>query len=497
MFPKDFLFGSSLSGFQFEMGAGDDVDDRSDWYLWARYPGNVITGRVSGDLPERGTGYWKNFKRIHDLAEASGMRCLRIGIEWSRIFPQPTTEVEVPVRREDGAVISVEVGEGALRELERLANGRAVERYREILADLRRRGFTVMANLNHFTLPLWLHDPIAVHRGEKTEAMGWASSRTVVEFAKYAAYVARALGDLVHLWSTMNEPMVVSQMGYLIANGEFPPSYFSPELFLRTLVNQAQAHARAYELLKGLTGNPVGIIYSFACVEPEGEGDGPAKEKADRFANWQFMDMVTRGVISGTERPDMKGKMDFIGINYYSRLVVSSLPDPVPLGEISLEWQVLPGYGFACREGEPSRAGRPTSDRGWEVYPEGLYKVIREVHARYPELELWVTENGIADERDSLRPYFLISHLYAVERAVGEGIPLKGYLHWSLVDNFEWAHGYRKRFGLVHVEFPAKAYIPRPSYFLFRELISRGSVEDFRPFLRHPYDLWQEEFARG
>lgn len=168
MFPKDFLFGASMCGFQVEMGyAKGDLDPNTDWFVWVREPENLINGVVSGHLPEYGVGYWYNFPTIHKLASDFGMNVLRTNIEWSRIFPRPTFDVKVRVEQTESTITSVQIDERALRELDELADKEAVEHYREIFSDMRKKGLKVFVNLVHFTLPIWLHDPIAVHKDKQ------------------------------------------------------------------------------------------------------------------------------------------------------------------------------------------------------------------------------------------------------------------------------------------------------------------------------------------
>jgi len=495
VFPKDFLFGFSMSGFQFEMGNGNDLDEKTDWYAWVHDLGNIVNGTVSGDLPEHGPGYWKNFVQIHDLAESAGTNVVRLGIEWSRIFPNPTFDVPAAISIDNGEdIVSVDLDESGLKKLEGLANIEALEHYRRIITDLKRRGITVIVDLSHFTLPIWIHDPIAVNRGEETDALGWVSIKTVVEFAKYAAFIAWQLNDHVDMWMTMNEPQIVSQLGYITTRAGFPPARFSYRMYVKSLLNQAQAHVRAYDVMKKFTTKPVGVIYSFTWIDAL-DGNSKAREEAEKFNNWEFMDMVTKGRVFNTYRADMEKRVDFIGVNYYTRTVVKSLETPFELDGYNVNWQTVPGYGYSAVPQSRAESGRPTSDMGWEIYPEGLYKILVALHKRY-DLPMIITENGIADHRDALRPYFLISHLYAIEKALEEGIPVTGYLHWSLVDNYEWAQGYRMRFGLVHVEFPTKTYTPRPSYYLYQKLISERTTKPFAKLLEYPYNLWRDELSQ-
>ena len=476
MFGRDFLFGASLSGFQFEMGMKGSEDPNTDWFVWVRDPLNISSGLVSGDLPEDGPAYWNLYEKDHEAMKELGMNAIRIGVEWSRIFPKSTEEVEVEVEMDGNDVKRVEVSERAIEELEKLANMEAVEHYRKIMKDAKDRGFFLIVNLNHFTLPIWIHDPIEVRKVgiENAKRSGWYSEKTVVEFAKFAAFCAKHFGDLVDAWSTMNEPHVVSSIGYILTTAGFPPAYPSFEAFFRTMVNQAQAHARAYDVLKK-TGKEVGLIYSFSPVYPKSEKDERAAEMANYIQNFWFMDSITfgkfgevPGFIEGKNREDMKGRFDFIGVNYYTRTVVES---GGPLG-----WRGVAGYGHACAPSSRSADGYPTSEFGWEVFPKGLYDALKMLHGRY-KMKMIVTENGIADSEDRLRPYFLVSHLYEVEKALEEGMPVFGYLHWSIIDNYEWAQGYSKRFGLFYVDFKTKERFPRPSAFVYSRIISDGTTK--------------------
>lgn len=459
MFSKEFLFGASLSGFQFEMGENKkDIDENTDWFVWVRDFENLINGNVSGDLPENGAGYMSNYPQIHQLAQDFCFNLLRIGIEWSRVFPDSTQNIQFG-------------SEDMLEKLDKIANREAVEKYRDIILDLKMRGFTVIVNLNHFTLPLWIHDPILVHKGRETEKIGWANENISIEFAKFAEYIAWKFNDIVDYWSSLNEPNIVSQLGYLNINAGFPPSYFSIDWFNKSLINQAKAHNLAYDVIKKHTNKPVGIIYSFSWIDVLKENK-EIFEKAMYFENWYFMDMV-------------KDKVDFIGVNYYTRKVVEEFI-PYNLGNLKITWQILPGYGYSCSEKGLSLDGRPASDFGWEIYPVGLYNILEAIFERY-EKPIIVTENGIADEEDKLRPQYLISHLYAVEKSINKGIKIFGYLHWSIIDNFEWAKGYSKRFGLVYTDFAKKAYIPKPSMYIYKEIIKERSTEKFISF--DPYNI--------
>jgi beta-galactosidase len=202
-----------------------NVDSGSDWYLWVHDKTNIQKGVVSGDLPENGVDYWNLYKKDHNLARRLGLNAYRIGIEWSRVFPKSTSAIEVDFAKAvDGSFAKIEVDDAALKRLDDAADKVAVSHYREIIEDLRNKGIKVFVCLNHFTLPLWIHNPITVrdtklHQGPK----GWVDPETIIEFTKYAAYMAWKLGDVVDEWATFNEPMVIPETGYLITQSGFPP----------------------------------------------------------------------------------------------------------------------------------------------------------------------------------------------------------------------------------------------------------------------------------
>ena len=175
MFPEGFLWGVSASGFQFEMGdpGGRYIDPLTDWFRWVHDEENIRKGVVSGDLPEHGINYWGLFREDHARAEALGLNAYRLNVEWSRVFPRPTYRVEIGVEEQNGLAVRLDISHDDVERLDELANHEAVKHYREVIEDLRARGFKVILNLVHFTLPLWLHDPIRAHRSRlRAEPLG-------------------------------------------------------------------------------------------------------------------------------------------------------------------------------------------------------------------------------------------------------------------------------------------------------------------------------------
>ncbi|MFW6120477.1 MAG: family 1 glycosylhydrolase [Petrotogales bacterium] len=443
MFKDDFLLGASLSGFQFEMG-GKKIDKNSDWYVWSTDSFNATSGLVSGDKPEKGPNYWENYETFHNFAADCNMNAFRIGLEWSRIFPENTTG-------KGGDVISS------------LADMDAVNHYKKIMKDIKEKGMKLMVNLNHFTLPLWAHDPLAVNRKMDLTYPGWVNDELVEEFSKYSAFVVEQFDDFVDYWSTMNEPNIVANMGYLNCTSGFPPSIIAPDLWMKAIDNLVNAHIKAYEAMKNKTNKPVGLIFATIWFD----GDDSASE-AFEFNNYFFLDRVTE-------------YCDFLGINYYTRTVVRRRKDMARIEDLEMSWESLQGYGYSCKPNDHSKCNRFSTDIGWEYYPEGLEKIIKALSERYNK-KLFITENGVADTLDKYRTYYLLAHLDIVEK-LAEECNIAGYFHWSLTDNFEWAQGYSKRFGLIYVDFDEKHYIPRPSYFIFKEIAKDKSIIQFKALL--------------
>ncbi|AEX85442.1 beta-glucosidase/6-phospho-beta-glucosidase/beta-galactosidase [Marinitoga piezophila KA3] len=472
MFKNDFLFGVSLSGMQFEMGSIKDLDDRTDWYKWTTDKMNIIAGIVSGDRAENGSNYWNQYEEDHSNMVKYGMNAIRIGVEWSRIFPESTENIFAKIERDGDKIYNVEVTEETISELEKVANMEAVEHYKKILKDLKNKGIHVILDLTHFSLPVWLHDPIKVQRKGlwNVKEQGWVSTLSVTELAKFAGFCVKHFDEFVDEWSSMNEPQIVSSLGYLLVKSGFPPAYPDEKAYKLSMINQAQAHARAYDVIKKYTDKPMGLVYSFTPVYPESDEAGDCVAKALDFYNFWFMDMITYGNVDGETREDMKNKIDFIGVNYYTRAVIAK-------DENSEEgWTVLSDYGYDCEPYSKSKAGFPTSEMGWEIYPEGIYEVLKFLNERY-NLRMIVTENGTADSEDRVRPFFVLSHLNQIEKAAEEGIKIEGYLHWSLIDNFEWAEGFSKRFGLMKVDYETKKRTPRPSLLVYADIIKNKTTK--------------------
>ncbi|MEM3463551.1 MAG: family 1 glycosylhydrolase, partial [Candidatus Bathyarchaeia archaeon] len=267
-------------------------------------------GVVSGDLPENGIDYWHLYAKDHELARRLGLNAYRIGLEWSRLFPKSTAAVEVGVERaSDGNIANISIDDKALEKLDGLADKDALNHYRLIIEDLRARGFKVFVCLNHFTLPLWIHNPIIARATRLRKGpRGWLDKTTIVEFVKYAAYVAWRLGDLVDCWATFNEPMAVCEAGYMIPESGFPPGVSSFKAVKKAARNLAVAHARAYDAIKRFdtvradSDSPasawVGLIHNVIPAQPLNAGerlDVDAARFMDNMHNQLFPRALTEG----------------------------------------------------------------------------------------------------------------------------------------------------------------------------------------------------------
>jgi beta-galactosidase len=480
-FPRGFLWGTAVAGFQAEMGGQPtNADPGSDWWAWTHDAANVSARRVSGDLPERGPGEWNVYRRdIALAARALHAGALRLSVEWSRVFPRSTAAVRVGRR----------ITRRDLLRLDRLADGGAVRHYRRVLAAIRRVGMAPFVTVNHFALPLWIHDPIAARdafAGVGPEdppptgfAGGWLERATVSEFRKYAAYLGWKLGDLVDLWAPINEPLVVVQAGY--AGGNFPPGVSSFAGAARVLRNLERANAAAYDALKAEDRHArVGLVQSMVAFTPANPGsalDVRGARHADYLFNRLFVNAAVRGDVdadadgrlAGSERHRHGRKADFVGVNYYLRGRVLGLGAPLSRAIPILDF--IPQTSYS----PPTRCPTTCTELHWEIYPEGLRAVL-ELAGSY-HLPVYVTENGIADADDDQRPAYLREHLRVLRRAMADGVAdVRGYFHWSLVDNFEWASGYAPKFGLYSFDPVTLRRTPRPSARLFARVARTNRV---------------------
>jgi beta-glucosidase len=430
-FPPDFVWGVATSAFQIEGAASEDGKGPSIWDTFCRQPG-AIADQSNGDLA---CDHYHRLSEDLDLIASLGVNAYRFSVSWPRVRPG---------------------GSGAW-------NSKGMDFYERLVDGLLARGVTPYLTLNHWDLP-----------DELQARGGWADRDTVHRFVEYARGMATRLGDRVASIATHNEPWVMSVLGH--ESGIFAPGVKNRATAMQVSHHLLLSHGLALQALRaqGCKAS-LGIVLNLAPMHPA--TDSLADHERTRLEDGKllrwYMDPLFKGcypqdVIEslGSDAPfvqvgDMaaiSAQMDFLGINYYTRSVVSA-------GE---PW-------------DPARDGRPLTDMGWEIYPEGLTELLLRLHRDYAVPPLYVTENGGAFKdnlqqgrvQDDDRISYLHSHIAAVAEAARQGVPMAGYMVWSLMDNFEWASGYEKRFGIVHVDYETLVRTPKESARWYGALLQR------------------------
>lgn len=483
-FPDDFRWGVATAGFQVEMGGGAPLDKNSDWWQWLHDPANKwLIGWKNDSLPENGPGSYLRYAADADLAaNGVGADTFRMSIEWSRIFPNSTASVN----------ISSGITPEALSDLDALADQDEVEHYRDVLQALHDSGLDPMVTVNHFTLPLWVHNPTAVRRAEilgrtPQEEGGWVSNSTVAEFEKYSAYLAWKFGDQVSNWVVLNEPMnsmIPAYFGVPFGTG-FPPAVLRPDLMAVGMRNQAAAYSASYDAIHQLDDDAnVGLalsMFNWRGTNPASPIDQQAAQQFGEFFNTWFPNAVIKGEVDANfdgaigadeVHPDLAGKADFFGINYYGQGTVLGFGGS-PFAKVPL----LNGYPQFANLLNVVLGGCPAeecSEAPLIVKPSGLRDVI-DIAASYGK-PVWITENGLDDGDDSLRSSYLVRHLAVINEALRDGVDIRGYISWSLLDNLEWILGYGPKFGLYSVDPVTLERIPRPSAAVYRAITTGNAI---------------------
>jgi beta-glucosidase len=407
-FPTGFLWGAATSSHQ--------VEGNNRWNDWWEYEQSGRLPYASGEACH----HYELYERDFDLARSWGHNAHRFSLEWSRIEP-----AEGQWSRD------------------------ALEHYRAVIGALKRRGLEPIVTLHHFTNPAWF-----------TRSGGWSRQDSATVFARYIRCVAKELGEGVRFWLTINEPTVYVMQGYI--NGEWPP--FLTTSWIKAavvLTNLARAHRLAYRLLHQLCADvKVGFAHSAPLVmpcNPDRMLDRGAAYFRDFFLNRAFFLLI------GGHRERKARCLDYIGINYYTRALISSVG-----------WGARAFLGQTCHFDHHNDSGA-ISDTGWEVYPIGLRLVLE----RFSRLGIpvFVTENGIATNDESLRREFIIQHLERLAEACQAGANVIGYLYWSLMDNYEWTMGTEPHFGLAAVDPITHERRERPCVQAFQRFVGDRSSE--------------------
>ncbi|MEW2547222.1 GH1 family beta-glucosidase [Streptomyces sp. NPDC047002] len=463
-FPTGFTWGAATAAYQVEGAAAEDGRTPSIWDTFAHTPGRVL----GGDTGDTAADHYHRYRDDVRLMSELGLTAYRFSVSWPRV--QPT-------------------GRGP-------AVQRGLDFYRRLTDELLTAGITPVATLYHWDLPQDLED-----------AGGWPHRPTAERFADYAALVAEALGDRVPLWTTLNEPWCSAFLGY--GSGVHAPGRTDPAVALRAAHHLNLAHGRAVEVLRAAlpTDARISVTLNLHQVRPlgEGPGDAEAARRIDAVGNRIFTGpmlagaypqdlladtarlvdwaaLVRPGDLETSSRP-----IDLLGVNYYTPTVVSA---PVPGGAAA---RTHGGHGASDHSPWPGAEdvvfhlpeGRDRTAMDWAIDPDGLYELLVGLHRDHPDLPLMVTENGAAfDDRvgadgrvdDPGRIAYLAGHLAAVQRALAAGADVRGYFLWSLLDNFEWAYGYSKRFGVVYVDYATQRRIPKASARWYAEVIRANAL---------------------
>jgi beta-glucosidase/6-phospho-beta-glucosidase/beta-galactosidase len=475
-FPPGFLFGTATAGFQVEMGCptlprAACADPHTDWYQYMVSPEtrSLLRTFIKGEDPAVvGPGHWELFESDFDLAvnELAG-NAFRLGIEWSRIFPESTVGVE------------------GLDDLRAVANPDALAHYHAVFDALAERGLTPLVTLHHYTLPDWVHDGVGCTLDlDDCSPRGWLEPELVVpEIAKFAGFVAAEFGADVDLWTTLNEPFAVLFTGFLLptpTRSNPPARIFDAESFRTAYLSMIEAHARMFDAVHANDtvdadgdGDParVGLVYAMSPAKPADPTnplDVQAAENVFYLWNLAFLNAVAAGLVdgeldgAGEYRADFDGRMDFIGVNYYARIQVEGLP-----------FSILPWI-------TPLATINPLTIRFDEIYPRGVIEMATEVRERYG-LPIYVTENnaGVVPQGDMATEIrSLVETLSWIAAGIADGLEIGGYFYWSLLDNYEWNQGMDGTYGLYAIDphDPAKTRVPRETVAIYRRIAEAGGI---------------------
>ncbi len=459
-FPQGFVWGASTAAYQIEGAASTDGRGLSVWDTFSRTPGKVH----GGDTGDIACDSYHRYREDVELMASLGLNAYRFSISWPRVQP---------------------AGRGAV-------NQKGLDYYRALLDELSGRGIAATATLYHWDLPQELQDE-----------GGWAVRSTAQHFAEYAAIIAEALGDRVARWITLNEPQVVASHGYL--TGEHAPGVQDAAAAAAATHHLLLGHGLAAGALRDLLpdGASVGITLDLHPVQvlehQRPDGLEQAQLITDAELNGLFLEPLLHGsypahakgallppasLIAEGDMETISQPLDFLGVNYYAPVYLRA-GDPADLR----------------RNEEPARCAVPgvveyrpdwleRTSMGWLVDPDGLYDLLLRLSKDAPGLALYITENGCAAEdyvnphgevNDFERVRYLQQHLEAAARAIRDGANLAGYFVWSLLDNFEWAWGYQKRFGIVFVDFGTRRRIPKSSARFYAGVVRANAVQSLLP----------------
>ena len=432
-FPNDFIFGAATAAYQIE-GSKFGNCGSSHWDTWSKTPGNVHNsddGSVACD-------HYNRFKEDLDLIKSGGFDSYRFSTSWARVMP-------------DGKNINTD----------------GLDFYDRLVDGMVERGLKPNLTLYHWELPSTLAD-----------IGGWSNREVPERFTDFTSIIIERIGDRIDHVSTINEPWCVAWLSYFL--GGQAPGIKDIRAATRAMHHIMLAHGNALEVLRSNNQENLGIVLNLGHGEPASNNaaDISATKTFDAIHTRWFMDSLFKGyypadMISkvGKYMPDnfendmslISAPIDWLGLNYYTRGLIKAAPDD--------PWPHFVGVDGSL----------PKTQMGWEIYPEGLELLLKRIYNDYTNnLPIMITENGMANDdvidnnicNDFIRVKYFEDHLQSVIRSIAYGVPVKGFFGWSLLDNYEWAYGYKKRFGLVHVDYKTQKRTPKASFKAFQKAIS-------------------------
>ena len=464
-FPSGFLWGTATASYQIEGAVSEDGRTPSIWDTFSHTPGTIVDG-TTGDVA---TDHYHRWREDVEIMAALGLGAYRFSLSWSRILPAP-----------GGAV-----------------NQAGLDFYSRLVDALLDHGIRPFATLYHWDLPQYLQD-----------AGGWLDRDTTSRFAEYAGVVAEALGDRVATFTTFNEPWCSAFLGH--ASGVHAPGHRNPAEAYAVAHHLLLAHGLAVPVLRAAApGAAVSITINPANVRAasDSDADRDAARHVDGIANRIFLDPLLRGSYPADVQQDLRHVTDFaflrdgdlatiaapidiLGVNYYSpALVAAATPElvaAVPDGFVNDPQSAgspSPWPGTDLAFAMPQEG--PYTAMGWRIEPGSFTELLLRLHRDYPGTPMMITENGAAFDEpdeggteidDADRIAYLTGHIGAVHEAITAGVDLRGYFAWSLVDNFEWALGNSKRFGIVHVDYATQERTPKRSAAFYRDVAAANAL---------------------
>ncbi len=447
-FPPDFLWGAATSAYQVEGAAHEDGRGLSTWDRFSATPGATYQGQTG----EISVDHYHRMEEDVALMGELNLSAYRFSISWPRILPQGTGSI----------------------------NERGLDFYDRLVDALLARGIRPLATLYHWDLPIALQD-----------LGGWVNRDTAYAFADYAEVVANRLGDRVNWWLTHNEPWCSSYLSYAL--GAHAPGLHDQQLAIEVGHHVLLSHGLAVPRMRAHLSDQAQVGIAIDFYPAYAADDRPetllAVQRADTFRNRWFLDPVFRGsypenlftdlgvappTIHEGDLDIISTPIDFLGVNYYSRMVVQEPSDSTP--------KAKPSVHADSYEAIDRIPGSAYTEMGWETFPDGLANILMRIHHEYAPRAMAVTESGAAFDdhldsdggvHDQQRIDYLNAHIQTVAQVIRQGAPIKGYFVWSLMDNFEWAEGYRKRFGLIYVDYATQRRVIKDSGRWYASFIRR------------------------